>query len=634
MMRKDVFLEHIISIQNFINLHQNKLSLLIIILFSLSITCLSILKNSHVWSVAYNFHDTYLYLGYALRFSGVYINGYGFMNALSPLIPFLTSLIFRLGFVSELAIIFVTAIFYMVGAIGSYFLFRLYFKNLLAVFTSLMCFSLFVNLLWVATGTIDIPAMALSIWALYFTFLAVKKNQVYFYLAFPMLALSFLAKYVGAFTFLPMSLIIFSQWINTGTIKKYLKNIFGGLLLGCLTLLPYLLYIVINKFPMGFMSQTVEIANEGRKVISQGSDIFYYFRTLPTTIGDFPAYFYKFNIVVIFEVFLIAILIVGLIIGLIKFILFLKNSYNKSKRETLFKNRFFYNLTLKQATLFKDTLFKNRFFYNLTLKQVNLFKNRFFIKLTFKQAISIIIGTILISEFLFLIVANVSIVWTELLFILNIFIFTFILNKILIFYNMKTDKINYIIIMFLWFFSHILFFSSHNTKGVRYFIPMTPAFAFFIGLSIEFIGEGFAFLKEKLNYRILNFNFKKNLTIALIVSLLLFSFSTFSFNYPQDFNIYHASDMIEASTWLKNHDPHYKSKVIYSDRGEMLTWLLKKEVLLITYRSLKSPEKISNASKLMLKRDATYFVGVSNISFEGFHQLKKFNNVTIYERDI
>jgi len=175
---------------------------------------------------------------------------------------------------------------------------------------------------------------------------------------------------------------------------------------------------------------------------------------------------------------------------------------------------------------------------------------------------------------------------------------------------------------------------------------MTPAFAFFIALSIEFIDEGLKFIKNKfsLNSSILKNNVlgrfspyitKNNLVCVLIAILVIFSASNASsFEYNSNTDVYYASDVIDAVTWLKNYDTDYYNKVIYSDRGEMLTWLLKKEVVAIGYNYLKVSDRIPKLEERMKENNVSYFIGRSGFKINGFDELKRFGNVSVYVRSL
>lgn len=84
----------------------------------------------------------------ALRFSGHSTGGHDHVNYLSSLIPFLTPLLFRLGFVSETSIFIVTRIFYILGVLGVYSLLKIRFKNPMAVFRAIVYADFSINLIW------------------------------------------------------------------------------------------------------------------------------------------------------------------------------------------------------------------------------------------------------------------------------------------------------------------------------------------------------------------------------------------------------------------------------------------------------------------------------------------------------
>ena len=161
----------------------------------------------------------------------------------SPLIPFLTSFLFRLGFVDKTSIFVVTGVFYIIGVLYSYFLFKLRFDNKYALFGSIIFACCYSNVRWVAVGTIDIPAIALSIMTIYYLILGVNKNQKYIYLSFILLALAFLAKY-SAILILPLMILYPLFKGDFKVIKKYFKTYVIGGLLAVAVNIPFLLYLI------------------------------------------------------------------------------------------------------------------------------------------------------------------------------------------------------------------------------------------------------------------------------------------------------------------------------------------------------------------------------------------------------
>ncbi|MDR3063479.1 MAG: hypothetical protein LBU40_05000, partial [Methanobrevibacter sp.] len=119
---------------------EKNLSLIFLTVFSIIISFLIIYINCST-----NFNswvDVYYYLAYSLKFAG-FNGGYdSYLTPLSPLIPFLNSLVFRMGFISEDSIFIITGLFYILGVISSYFLFKLRFNNLISTLGAILfaCF--------------------------------------------------------------------------------------------------------------------------------------------------------------------------------------------------------------------------------------------------------------------------------------------------------------------------------------------------------------------------------------------------------------------------------------------------------------------------------------------------------------
>ena len=243
-------------------MHKDKFPLFAVVAFSIFI-CLALIHiNSSSNILGHNYRDAYLYLIQAYHFAGTPIGGYDYVNYYSPLIPFLTSLLFRLGFVSEASLFAVTGLFYPIAVIGIYFLLNLRFDKFYSMLGAILYGSMSINLMWTANGTLDIPSVALSIWAVYFFIKGLESNQKFFYLAFPLLVLSVFAKYTGALTILVMIVYFLSKRDIIGNILKYIKNIIGGITTSFVFIIPFLSYYIINGLPFGFINQAREVSTE------------------------------------------------------------------------------------------------------------------------------------------------------------------------------------------------------------------------------------------------------------------------------------------------------------------------------------------------------------------------------------
>ena len=274
--------------------------------------------------LGHNYRDAYLYLIQAYHFAGTPIGGYDYVNYYSPLIPFLTSLLFRLGFVSEASLFAVTGLFYPIAVIGIYFLLNLRFDKFYSMLGAILYGSMSINLMWTANGTLDIPSVALSIWAVYFFIKGLESNQKYFYLSFPLLVLSVFAKYTGALTILVMIVYLLSKRDIIGNFVKYIKNIIGGIITSFVFIIPFLSYYIINGLPFGFINQAREVSTEtisSNTAAAPANDLFFYISSLPRFIYSPQK---------ILGYFILLVAAVGVIYGIYKLINYLKEHYKDS----------------------------------------------------------------------------------------------------------------------------------------------------------------------------------------------------------------------------------------------------------------------------------------------------------------
>ena len=240
----------------------NRISLIIVVLFAFIITFTLIYQNIiHQIGIGYPYIDIYLYLIEASRLFGIETGGYKYINFLPPFIPFLTSLLFRIGFVSEFSIFITTGIFYIFGILGMYYILKLRFNNYYSTFGAIFYGLFKINMKYVGNGLLDTAFIALMLWAIYFFILAMEKNQNYFYIAIPLAIISFFTKYPGGLIFPLMLLYFMGKTRFFYNIKKYSKGLVKGAISGVITLIPFLAYFVINKIPLGFINQAQEISS-------------------------------------------------------------------------------------------------------------------------------------------------------------------------------------------------------------------------------------------------------------------------------------------------------------------------------------------------------------------------------------
>ncbi|WP_462315839.1 glycosyltransferase family 39 protein [Methanobrevibacter sp.] len=138
--------------------------------------------------------DVYVYLLNALYYTGTNIRATETIY-LSPLICRLTSIFFYFGFVDKQAIYIVTGAFAVFGNIGFYLLFKRYFNETLSLAGTVIYCSLTLYLTWLANGTLDIPAVSMTIWTALFAIIAIDDNPKYYPLAIIFVVLGIFTRY-------------------------------------------------------------------------------------------------------------------------------------------------------------------------------------------------------------------------------------------------------------------------------------------------------------------------------------------------------------------------------------------------------------------------------------------------------
>ena len=165
------------------------------LLFILIFSCLLVgyyINFNYALGVACS--DVYIYLLNSLYYAGYNVN-VAENIFLSPVICFLTSLIFRLGLVDKLAIYIVTGAFAIFGNIGLYLLLKRFFDETLSLTGTIIYSSLTLYLTWLANGTLDIPAVSMVIWIVLLGHIALKDNPKFYVPLIIFLILGFFTRY-------------------------------------------------------------------------------------------------------------------------------------------------------------------------------------------------------------------------------------------------------------------------------------------------------------------------------------------------------------------------------------------------------------------------------------------------------
>ncbi|KZX14866.1 glycosyltransferase family 39 protein [Methanobrevibacter curvatus] len=591
---------------------EKKLSLIFLTAFSIIISFLIIYINCST-----NFNswvDVYYYLAYSLKFAG-FNGGYdSYLTPLSPLIPFLNSLVFRMGFIGEDSIFIITGLFYILGVISSYFLFKLRFNNLISTLGAILFACFYIILHETGNGGFDVPSICLCILAMYLI-MGKMKNTKYFYLGFVFLALGFLAK----FTSMLMILVVFIYFLSKEDIREnfklYFKKVFFGMIAFVLTTLPYFIYLWYNKLPIAFLGYA-EAMGLGLKGDLYNHYLYYIIR-IPYIIYEPHLKLAK---------FLIILVLLGCVIAIYKFISNLKNKkeineYDNDKSEKNVKNNDKNNNTKIDKIKINNT----------KINKTKNFKNKNYkIKNKFPIFLLVLSSVLIISSFLLTYVLAWK--YTVFLFFIAIILFSYGLNKI----QSKSKHINYNITMFAWFFIYLIFFTTRITKVDRYFIAFLPPVIFiciyFINIFSEELNSFKTWLLKsilfnkskkliKIKKAISSINFNKLVPLLIIILFLISPVTYFSID-KHDSTVDNVKDTV---VWLKIHDPNYKEKVIISDRP-FYSFYLNKNILFM-YRKGDS----KNMSDFLKNENATYYITFNSRHIDDYNLIKQFGKVCIFE---
>ena len=192
---------------NDINLNkEDKFYLLFLFCFGIAITYVMI--RFHQTRGAFN-SDIFRYLPAALDFAGLNYNHISDPSWMfnSPVIFYLTSILFKLGFVSIKSIFLVTGVFGFLGIFGMYVFLKSRFSPILSFTGAILYSSFSLTLFYFANGMLDTSAVAMILWTFIFVIAAANKNYKYYCLV----AISFvICRFVRFTTVYILSLIISS----------------------------------------------------------------------------------------------------------------------------------------------------------------------------------------------------------------------------------------------------------------------------------------------------------------------------------------------------------------------------------------------------------------------------------------
>lgn len=549
------------TFSNLGKIYRNPLFILTIITVGITFY---ILKVQMKISVPY--WDVFNYLNNALYFAGMGNSG---VHYLPPIIPILTSLFFRMEYVSINIIFAVDALIFIIGVIGLYLLLNQRFSDIQSFTGSILFLSFPVVMPWIAAGGIDIPGVSFSIWAIYFTVLGIKRDSRFLYLVLPLTMLAFLTRYTAGLILLPILLYLF---INIKHIQK-IKKIVLGVLLEIIALVSAFIYFYMKigtaKNFYNLLIAVTTSPSAGTGDVAYNPNTLYYLQNILNYISLAPfqgTYHQLLNPSKGFPSILSYIIALIVLIGIVFYVYKVLNSKIRE-------------LKINPFNIAKITLL-----------------------------IALIAG--------FLIAFNKSNLILSEGILFGICLLLYILLK-----NPKTKNTDLDLMFFSWFLAYLIFQSILIIKVDRYFITMAPALAYFIILGLsEFTQK----IKPKLKNKDI-----KSWGIYSLIALIFLSSATATYigHTPKKcFTV----DIGDASNWLKEYDPDYKNKTIYSDYPPAVSWYLKKEINGGYPRFFSSSGKFSS---MLQKKDADYYfdsLSEPKPNLDGYHIIKTIGTVAIY----
>lgn len=550
------------------------LAILIAIISIITYKCFQIQTSiGPVW-------DTYDLLSEAAFLAGQNIGYYDLIRP--PLIPFLTSILFRIVGLSTWPIMLIDGLIFILGSAGLFLFLKVRFDNLTSFLGALLFSTFPLVLTFVCSGLTDTATVCISIWALLFTVLAVKRDSRWFYLSFPILMLAFLTRFTSALIIFPMFFFIL---INLEEIK-HRKDILIGIVISFLFLIPVFwlfyvnfgnpLYTFLNFFSSssGSVSQTTEM------LFSYNPDFFYFAKAMPSLMGPQA---------------------MGVVLVIFLGLLICPFQRFMNKRKSL-ENQNELNRSL-QLSLRKDIKIKSLFLSILII-----------IFILTLQRVHYLFSEIILFPILYLIYSLVN--------------------------EFKFKNIDLDFLFLSWFMVFFIFHSVYVIKDYRYFIDMTPSLAYFLmrGFTLTTSQLG---IKIK-NRNVTHYLFSGFLIFLIIFSTYNYLPSIGETNkHLMELN----EGNTNISVWLMNYDPNYKNKVIYSDIWPYSGWSLQRNVSkmpqFVNHQAIYTGAKeynlttqdIMDYNNELDSNQADYYISRRiDLTFINYRSIKHFNGITLYQR--
>ena len=539
--------------------------------------------------------DTALYLLSGLKYAG--LDFYNVVNPqdlfYTPVISFLSSLFFRMGYVDKNAIIIVTGIIGFMGYIGLYILLKNRFSPLLSL-TGVIIFGGFsIVTLNIAKGLLDVAVVALSIWVLVFAVMAIDKNPKYFFIAFPLLVVAFFTKYVAGFM-LPLILLYYCMQrdivgkfdcllCDKSAFKQMFKNYLHS---------REFKYIVLSLL----ISLILTILICKTLILDFGGSLTFFNQSVETFNGqDFSAAAINFNID--------------------------KSYYLDHLTEILFERmdaghilaKLLYGICGLGLIIKAIMLIKN-------FSKIKSEKKSFKTKYLDKILLILTIILLFISFFTFKVIPNHMI--SNICMLISLTFIYSLLEK----YGVDNKILALDLLFLAYLLVNFIFSSLYSIKVPRYAIPFIPPIIYFIILGLEGIVENI-----NVN-RLSGLKLNKTIPIVLIV-IFLISTTTFiaPIEYDRSNDVVYAinymgfkGDVVDACDFISDNDSDYHNESFASfyHHSRLIRWYL--NVNVTSLDKLPDLESYDNTTYIILNKD---------IDFKNYHKIKTCGDLIIYHHN-
>ena len=550
------------------------LTILIAIISVITYKCFQIqMSIGPIW-------DTYDLLSDAAFFAGQNIGYYDLVRP--PLIPFLTSLLFRVVGLSTWPIMLIDGLIFILGSAGLFLFLKLRFDNLTSFLGALLFSTFPIILTFVCSGLTDTATVCISIGALLFTVLAIKRDSRWFYLSFPLAMIAFLTRFTSVLIIFPMFFFIL---INLEEIKCR-KNIIIGILFSFLFIIPVFwlfyvnfgnpLYTFLNFFSSssGSVSQTTEM------LFSYNPDFFYFVKAMPSLMGPQA-------------LFVVLVIFLGIL-------------------------------------TYPFQIFMNK---RKSLENQNELKKSFQLSLRRDIKIKLLFLSLLVIIFI-LTIQRVHYLFSEIILFPILYLIYSLLNE----FKFKNIDLDFLFLS--WFMVFFIFHSVYAIKDYRYFIDMVPSLAYFLmrGFTLTTSQLG---IKIK-NRNVTHYLFSGFLIFLIIFSTYNYLPSIGETNkHLTEQNM----DNFNISVWLMNYDPNYKNKVIYSDIWPYSGWYLQRNVSKMPQfhdnqaiytgakdYNLTAQDVMDYNRELDLNKADYYISRRTGLTFVNYKPIVQFGTITLYQR--